>query len=75
MTDLRKPVSKKLSHIGTGKTAAETPRKLFESAARLKESNVKNRSRLDPQPSRYDSLSSTQNYESMDHGKIGNPFN
>lgn len=58
MTDLRKPEKKA---FGTGKTAAETPSKLFRSGIRLHENQTANRSRLDPQQSRFDSISSTHN--------------
>ncbi len=46
LTDLRKPEKKA---FGTGKTAAETPSKLFRSGIRLHENQTANRSRLEPQ--------------------------
>jgi len=71
MTDLRKAGHKKFD---TGMTASETPSKLFESAAQLNETHALNRSRLDPLSLRYDSISTTQNYD-LDQVKVTNPFN
>ena len=71
MTDLRKPAHKKFN---TGMTGAETPSKDLTSAIRLSDIHAPNRSRLDPQPTRYDSVSTTKNYD-IDRFKVSNPFN